>query len=147
MPGYSKMKIENGLERKMATSLSEEKDILFAYLFGSATRGGFNGESDLDIAVYFNNRVEADEQFQKRLHLMEHLQNRTGRKVEVLNLAEMKSIFFKFVIIKEGKVILERDHSSRVDFDLKTMNDYYDFQPFLKEYNRSYIERSLAKKL
>ena len=139
------MKIENGLERKLVISLSQEKEILFAYLFGSAIRGGFNKESDLDIAVYFGDSMEADEQFQKRLYLIEHLQNITGKNVEVVNLGEIKSIFFKFVIIKEGKVILEKDHSSRVDFELKTMNEYYDFQPFLKEYNRSYIERSLAK--
>lgn len=141
------MKIKSELKQKVAVSLSKEKDVFFAYLFGSATRGGFNKESDLDIAVYFDNRIKPDEQFQKRLRLIEHLQNKTGRKVEVLNFAEITSIFFKFVIIKEGKVILERDHSSRVDFELKTMNDYYDFQPFLKEYNRSYIERSLSKKL
>jgi len=140
------MKIKNELKQKMADSLSQEKDILFAYLFGSATRGGFNEESDLDIAVYFDNRMKPEEQFQNRLRLMEYLQNRTGRKVEVVNFAEITSIFFKFVIIKEGKVILERDHSSRVDFELKTMNDYYDFQPFLREYNRSYIERSLSEK-
>ena len=139
------MKIKDELKQKLAASLSEEKDILFAYLFGSATRGGFNQESDLDIAVYFDDRMKPDEQFQKRIRLMEYLQNRTGRKVEVLNLIEITSIFFKFVIIKEGKVILERDHSSRVDFELKTMNEYYDFQPFLKEYNHSYIERSLAR--
>ena len=139
------MKIEKDLERKIVDSLSEEKDILFTYLFGSAIRGGFNKESDLDIAVYFNDRMTPDEQFQKRLHLIEHLQNRTGKNVEVINLSEINSIFFKFVIIKEGKVILEKDHSRRVDFELKTMNDYYDFQPFLREYNRSYIERSLAR--
>ena len=139
------MKIGKNLERKIVDSLSEEKDILFTYLFGSAIRGGFNKKSDLDIAVYFNDRMTPDEQFQKRLHIIEHLQNRTGKNVEVINLSEINSIFFKFVIIKEGKVILEKDHSRRVDFELKTMNDYYDFQPFLREYNRSYIERSLAR--
>ncbi len=141
------MRIGNNLKRKVVAYLSEEKEIAFAYLFGSAIGGGFNKESDLDLAVYFNERMTSEEQFRKRLHLMEHLQNRTGKNVEVINLTEISSIFLKFVIIKEGKVISERDHGRRVDFELKIMNEYYDFQPFLREYNRSYIERSLAKEL
>jgi len=137
------MKIENELKQELADFLSREKELLFAYLFGSAIRGGFNKESDVDVALYFNERMSSEKQFQKRIRLMEQLQNKTERKVEVVNLSEINSIFLKFVIIKEGKVILERDHSFRVDFELKTMNEYYDFQPFLREYNCSYIERSL----
>lgn len=49
------------------------------------------------------------------------------------------------MIIKEGKIIFEKNHEKRVDFEFKTMREYYDFQPFLKEYNKIYLERELAK--
>ena len=67
------------------------------------------------------------------------------KTTEVVVLNEIKLIFFKFVIIKEGRVVFERDHSQRVDFELKTMQDYYDYEPFLDAYNKAYLERELAK--
>lgn len=29
------------------------------------------------------------------------------------------------------------------DFELKVMQEYYDFQPFIEQYNKVYLERSL----
>jgi len=41
--------------------------------------------------------------------------------------------------------VLERDHAQRIDFELKTMQEYYDFRPFIKEYNEAYLQRSLKE--
>jgi predicted nucleotidyltransferase len=83
--------------------------------------------------------------FKTRILLIEKLQDILQKNVEVIILNEQKSTFFKFVIIKEGKVVFEKDHEKRVDFELKTMQEYYDFQPFLEEYNKAYLERELVK--
>ncbi len=67
------------------------------------------------------------------------------KETEVIILNDINSVFFKFVIVKEGKVIFKRDRSKRIDFELKTMQEYYDFQPFIKEYNEAYIQRSFQE--
>ncbi|MBU0879467.1 hypothetical protein KKA77_00860 [Patescibacteria group bacterium] len=42
------------------------------------------------------------------------------------------------------KEVFEKNHEKRVDFGLKIMREYYDFLPFIKEYNKAYLERELA---
>jgi len=117
------------IKDKLELVLGEEKGILFGYLFGSMASGKTNLESDIDLAFYLEEK-EVKNFFKKRLFLIEKIQSLLKKRVEVIILNEVRSIFFKFVIIKEGKIILERDHAQRIDFELKTMQEYYDFRPF-----------------
>jgi len=133
-----KTKIQN----KLKHFFRQEKDILFVYLYGSVAQGRGNYESDVDLAVYLDEKKVADF-FKKRLFLIENVQSILRKTTEVVILNELSSILLKFVIIKEGKVIFERDRGERVDFELKVMQEYYDFQPFIEEYNKAYLERSL----
>jgi len=132
------------IRNRLTPLFKQEKSIIFVYIFGSTTQGTTNFESDVDIAVYLDKK-RAGDFFKKRLFLIEKVQSLLKRPTEIVVLNEVNSIFFKFVIIKEGKVIFERDHGKRVDFELKIMQEYYDFQPFLDEYNKSYLQRSLEK--
>lgn len=132
------------IKNELKPVLEKEKGLLFGYIFGSAVSGKTNFESDIDLAFYFNEEKSGD-LFKRRLFLIEKIQSLLKKKVEVVILNDIESIFFKFVIIKEGKVIFERDHSERVDFELKTMQNYYDFQPFVKAYNEAYLKRSLRE--
>lgn len=121
----------------------EKNKVVFVYLFGSQATKKTDFESDIDLAVYLDESCE--DLFKTRLYLIEKLQDIFKKNVEVIILNEQKSIFFKFVIIKQGKVIFEKDHNKRVDFEFKTMQEYYDFQPFLQQYNQAYLERELTK--
>jgi predicted nucleotidyltransferase len=122
----------------------KENYILFSYIFGSAALGHTNRQSDIDLAVYLDpNRV--NDMFEKRLQMIEKCESLQKKPVDVVILNEERSIFFKFVIIKEGIVVFERDHGQRVDFELRTMQEYYDFQPFLEAYNKAYIQRSIQE--
>ncbi|MEK7557934.1 MAG: nucleotidyltransferase domain-containing protein [Patescibacteria group bacterium] len=121
----------------------EKNNVVFTYLFGSQVKGKTDFESDVDLAVYLNESCK--DFFKTRLVLIEIIQDVLKKKVDIVILNEIKSIFLKFVIIKEGKVIFEKNHEKRVDFELKIMREYYDFLPFIKEYNKAYLERELAK--
>ncbi|NOR14304.1 MAG: HigA family addiction module antidote protein [Candidatus Aminicenantes bacterium] len=122
----------------------KDNHILFGYIFGSAAQGFTNRQSDIDVAVYLNQNLVKDT-FEKRLQMIEKYQSILKKPVDVVILNEERSIFFKFVIIKEGKVVFERDHGQRVDFELRTMQEYYDYQPFLEAYNKAYIHRSIQE--
>jgi len=43
--------------------------------------------------------------------------------------------FLRYVVLKEGKLIFDRDESQRIDFELKSINEYFDFRPVLEKYN------------
>ncbi|PIU15861.1 hypothetical protein COT20_01245 [bacterium (Candidatus Gribaldobacteria) CG08_land_8_20_14_0_20_39_15] len=129
--------------KQKLNQIFKKHDVVFAYLFGSQVSGKTNSESDVDIAVYLDENCA--DFFKTRLTLIEKLQALFRKDVEVIILNEQKSIFFKFVIIKEGQVLFEQNHSKRVGFELETMRDYYDYQPFLRAYNYAYLERGLSK--
>jgi len=132
------------IQNQLEPIFKQEKSIIFCYVFGSVVQGKTNFESDVDLAVYLDEK-EVNDIFNKRLFLIERIQSILKKPTEVVILNEINSTFFKFVIIKEGRVIFERDHGKRVDFELWTMQEYYDFQPFLEEYNKAYLQRSLEK--
>lgn len=138
------MKQIEKIQSKLRTIFKKDKDIIFVYLFGSAVLNATNYESDIDFAVYLDKKKNIDF-FMRRVSLIENIQLVLKRPVEIVVLNETRSIFFKFVIIKEGKVIFERNHSKRVDFELRTMQEYYDFQPFIEAYNKAYLKRALSK--
>ena len=117
---------------------------VFAYLFGSRATGKQVKKSDFDIAVMLSPELSASKRFDMRCKMISDLAAVLYRnEVDVIVLNDNKSILFKFVIIHDGRIIHEQDHGARVNFELKTMNDYYDFSPFIKAYNQAYMERAL----
>jgi len=131
----------NDIQKRLKPLFEKEKSILFAYVFGSVAQERAHDESDIDLAFYLNtDRVK--DTFKKRVLLIEEAQALLNKTVEIVILNEVSSIFFKFVVIKEGKIFFERAHDQRVDFELATMQEYYDYQPFLENYNKAYLERS-----
>ena len=81
--------------------------------------------------------------FDIRLKLTTDLNRYCGGKADVVVLNDTKSLFFQYVIIKEGILLYEKSEEERVDYEMKTMNRYFDFQPFLELYNRQYVKNSI----
>ncbi len=125
-----------------------QNDIIFAYLFGSqVNKKSVTQLSDIDIAVMFNEKINEQERFKKRLTLATDLSRIFNyQEVDLVVLNDQRDILFKFVILQEGKKIYENDHKKLLDYEVKTANDYYDFKPFLEQYNQAFAKKVLAKK-
>ena len=65
------------------------------------------------------------------------------KNVDVVVLNDIRSLYFKYIIIKEGKIIYKETDLSPVDFESKTLGIYFDFRPFLEDYNKAYVKRNL----
>jgi predicted nucleotidyltransferase len=117
----------------------------YAYLYGSQVTGNTNKESDFDFAVMLSNELSDEQRFKVRLKLMSEISRilKTDA-IDLIILNDVHSIFLKFVVIKEGLLIFDQCPSERIDFELKTMNEYYDFKPFIVAYNKAYIQRQIA---
>lgn len=127
--------------KQLKTFLETKDNVEFAYLFGSALQGFFNKESDIDIAVYLSGDDKTF--FSERLKLCDTLSKITGQSTNVVVLNQINSLFFKFVVLKEGRLICENNPKARIDFEIKTLNFYYDFQPFIKAYHQKYLEKNI----
>lgn len=114
--------------------LQKERGILFCYLFGSrATKNAISG-SDVDLAIYFDkNRVK--DFFEKRLGLIAEISRVLKKETDIVVLNTAPP-FLRYVILKEGKLIFERDKGKRIDFELKSLNEYFDFKPILEKYHQ-----------
>jgi len=102
-------------------------------LFGSRAVGRAIPTSDVDVAVYLDKKLCGDF-FEKRLDLIVKFSKLLKKETDVLIL-NTAFPFLRYVVLKEGKLIFDRDESQRIDFELKSINEYFDFRPVLEKYN------------
>lgn len=115
----------------------------FAYLFGSLATGNASKQSDIDVAIFTSGDLSKEERFALRLNLIGRLSRAVKRDVDVVVLNDLSSLFFRYVIISEGKLLYQRSEGRRLDFENMTLGLYFDFRPFLDLYNRRYVQRGL----
>ncbi|MBK1630111.1 DNA polymerase subunit beta [Thiohalocapsa halophila] len=113
----------------------EDGDLLCAYLFGSVARGEDRPDSDVDLAVLFRDdppRTLAG----LHLDLADRLTGALGgRRVDlvVLNRAPVDLVHR---VLRDGVLLLERDRSARIRFEVRARNEYFDLLPHLERYRR-----------
>lgn len=120
------------IEKAVKETLRTQKGVLFGYLFGSMVTGNTRKGSDVDIAVYLSPEIK-QRFFDIRLDLLEKFTRAFRREADVVIL-NTAAPFVKYVVLKEGKLIFERDQNARIDFELKALNEYFDYKPVLKQY-------------
>jgi len=134
----------NRKKQKELQKTFKKYDVEFAYLFGSRANGKFHEKSDYDIAINLPKKFDDNQRFNIRLRLMSELfQIFSNKKVDVIILNDISSILFKYVIFYEGKNIYEANQSARLDYENLLQGEYFDFSPFLDEYNKLYAEKIL----
>jgi len=101
-----------------------DKDILFAYLFGSLARKKRAPLSDVDIAVYCREESSLPD---KKMEILGNLVGilRTDEiDLVVLNTA---ALALKMKILENKKVIVDKNPSLRHRYESLTMRQYFDF--------------------
>jgi uncharacterized protein len=121
-------RIEEGLRE----DLSKREGVACAYLFGSLARGTASADSDADVAVLFDrDPPRALEGVPARLEA--ELTQRAGVRVDVvvLNYAPVDLIQR---VLRDGKLLSDRDPSRRIAFEVRARNLYWDLEPVLRRY-------------
>lgn len=109
-------------------------DAAAVYLFGSTARGTRGTGSDVDIGVLL------DEDPPRTLEglgfdLQDELERRLGLPVQVVIL-NRASADLVHRVLRDGRLLLERDRSHRVRFEVAKRAEYFDLLPVLHEYRR-----------
>jgi hypothetical protein len=116
------------------------KVIKFAYLFGSHARGNAGPLSDVDLAVYLDNRMNL---FSARLFLLEDLGRQLkGQSFDLIVLNDAPLIL-RYEIIRDGKVLKE-DKSRRIEFETRVLREYLDTEA-IRSVHLSALKRSFQK--
>lgn len=115
-------------------ALAAEPRVLAAYLFGSFARGTASEDSDLDIAVLFAERIDA------RLggpldDLRDAVERACRRPCDLID-ARSAPADLVHRVLRDGKLLVERDRSARIAFEVARRNEYFDLLPYLRQYRR-----------
>jgi predicted nucleotidyltransferase len=115
----------------LVEALERRSSVAFAYLFGSRVKGYASKRSDWDVAVYFSEFGEKPGRW-KVFELEAELSRDLGATVQVTVLNDPLSPVFGFEIVKGGRVLLDRNENVRMEFENRTLRQYFDWQYFLK---------------
>ena len=113
------------------------------YLFGSVARGDAQDTSDVDLAVLFGKDPPRTLDG-LGLDLADALQAELGVPVQivVLNTAPCDLIHR---VLRDGRLLVDRAPSSRIRFEVRGRNEYFDLKPFLDRYRRTGPERPVPR--
>ncbi len=113
---------------------SSPPEIVAAYLFGSTATGTARPDSDVDVAVLYRAAPPPTLDsgvFDLEADLSRHL----GKEAQlvVLNGAPVDLVHR---VLMQGRLVLDRDKSARIRFEVESRNEYFDLLAFLRRYRR-----------
>lgn len=102
------------------------------YLFGSTARGTARSGSDIDVAVLFDappRRALSG----PRLVIEGELERALGRPVDLVVLNDAP-VDLRARVLRDGRLLVERNPSARIAFEVRTRNEAFDLEPVLARY-------------
>jgi predicted nucleotidyltransferase len=120
------------LTERLKQSLEHDKDILFAYVYGSAVYDPELPGGDIDLAVYLK-PSDMKEYIKKEAALTAFLISRLD--------TDQIDLILQYGILKEGILVLSRDETERVDFETSVMIRFFELKPYVDEYRLMLSQR------
>lgn len=135
---------ENRWLDRLVAVFRSQPDVVAVYLFGSTVRGEATLRSDVDIAVLLDAPSDSPlESCNRQAILAEELRKIIGRPVDVVILNRAHPLLCHQVL-REGRLIYERDTLARIEFEVRTGKIYADLQPMWAFFHRA-LEHELEE--
>ncbi len=117
------------------------KETIFAYLFGSQAKNQSGPLSDIDLAVYFNQKFSASQRFGRRLQYIQDISS--ALKTDKIDLCILNDspLPLRFSIVHGGVLVCDRHPPKRVEFEVKTMSLFFDRQYYEKRHAEFNLKR------
>lgn len=119
--------------------IKENKNISFAYLFGSRVKNKVRFGSDLDIAIFFESEPTLDEIGK----LCCELETASNCEIDLIKLNDLYDTNpeLAYNIIKDGILIFHRNINIVNDFKKNAILRYLDFKPLRDKFHNLFLER------
>ena len=113
----------------------QEKNVVFAYLFGSETTGRATKKSDIDIAVFLKEKDE-HKRFETKIYLMGKLPTLLKKDVDIVVLNDVQSNYLLAEILHKGTLIFDTDKHLRFHFETTKQHEMLDFFTHIEYANK-----------
>lgn len=126
------------LVEKLRVYFEGQKNISFAYLFGSTVSGRLHSESDLDIGIYFipmtaELEYESSIEYEGEDKIWLDLERLTGKKTDMVVLNRAPSTLL-YSVLHTGQKIFARDERFLSRLYLAISSAAEDFRDFVKDF-------------
>ncbi|MBC8207537.1 MAG: nucleotidyltransferase domain-containing protein [Kiritimatiellaeota bacterium] len=114
-------------------ALCDEPGLKLAILYGSAATGKMRADSDVDIALLFDQPLNAE----KKMELMSRLESELQRDVDLVDLFNLSGTILKQVLSK-GRVLIQTKPRALAKLTQRMIYNQADMMPYV---SRTLIER------
>jgi predicted nucleotidyltransferase len=110
--------------------------VIFAYLFGSQAKRKVGKLSDIDIAVFLDEKISPQKYFNIKLKLIgEFMDFFKTNDIDVVVLNEAPPLL-AHRILKEGKIIFCLNKKKQIEYEVRAIMKYLDWKPYLEKYTQ-----------
>lgn len=116
---------------KLPAVFEKDPQIVAAYVYGSYATGKTTDLSDIDIAVLLRKKGD----WKKQLELIDNIAE--ALEIDDFDLVILNDCppYMQYEVIAYGKMIYEKDHDERCDFQVRALQRYFDVKHIYDEYN------------
>ncbi|HHF55861.1 MAG TPA: nucleotidyltransferase domain-containing protein [Thermoplasmatales archaeon] len=130
---------------KLAGYFNKQAEIKVAYLFGSMAKGRAGRLSDVDIAIFIDERLERNKRNDLQLKILSDLIALLNTdKIDIVVMNELP-ILMKYNIIKNG--IILKDDEERAKIEAKILSEYLDRKYYIDRHTKIALKRIAEKGL
>ncbi|MBI3961922.1 MAG: nucleotidyltransferase domain-containing protein [Deinococcus sp.] len=132
---------KDALVSQLRAYLQGQPEVRFAHLFGSQATGRANVLSDVDVAVLVDQGCLAAGPYGYRAALIAELSQVLGTQAVDLVVLNTASPTLRFQVIRYGQLLFARSDTERVEFQVRTFNEYQDARHLFREHQARLRER------
>ena len=126
-----------GVAKRVGECLEKNRNVVFAYVYGSHARGEASRFSDLDVAVFLK-----DSGHESYMELLSTLPVDEGVEFDVRVLNNAPPLF-KYNVIREGTLLFVKDKKVHEEFVYNTLVSALELKETLTRMRKETLERIL----
>lgn len=131
------------LTKKQLNKLSRKYHINAIYLFGSQAEKSATSQSDYDFAVLLDEKIKPKEYGRYQINIISELLSliKTDRIDLIILNNEKVPLLLKYNVIKQGKLLYEKEKNKRVILEVDISRNWFDWQYFEEMWGDIYIKQ------